>query len=104
MASLTTDILFLLYTCVDTAVLKKDWDLILKDYHENFVKALKDLGSKLDITFDMFTEEVQTYGVFAFTMCNEALVMSLMDDDDVTDLDSLKVCVQYKALIGLFRK
>ncbi|KAK9730814.1 Ecdysteroid kinase-like family [Popillia japonica] len=89
-ASLTTDILFLLYTCVDTAVLKKDWDLILKDYHENFVKALKDLGSKLDITFDMFTEEVQTYGVFAFTMCNEALVMSLMDDDDVTDLDSLK--------------
>ncbi|KAI4462609.1 hypothetical protein MML48_4g00019634 [Holotrichia oblita] len=89
-ASLTTDIIFLLYTCVDTTVLKKDWDCILKDYHEHFVKALKDLGSKLDITLDMFKEEIQMYGIFGFVMCNEALVMSLMDDEDVTDLDSLE--------------
>ncbi|KAI4462621.1 hypothetical protein MML48_4g00002144 [Holotrichia oblita] len=70
-ASLTTDIIFLLYTCVDTT-------------------ALKDLGSKLDITWDMFKEEIQMYGIFGFVMCNEALVMSLMDDEDVTDLDSLE--------------
>lgn len=101
MTSLTTDILFLLYTCVDTTVLKKDWDFILKDYHENFVKALKDLGSKLDITFEMLEEEMQMYGVFGFAMCNEALVMSMMDDEDVADLDSLEVDIQNTKLLWL---
>lgn len=93
MASPTTDILFLLYTCVDPTVLQEKWDYILKAYHESLVQALKDLGSKVDISFEKFKEELKSYGLFAFGMCNEALIMSLMDDEDVADLDALEVSI-----------
>ncbi|KAI4462622.1 hypothetical protein MML48_4g00002143 [Holotrichia oblita] len=74
-ASLTTDILFLLNTCVDSTVLTKHWDLILQDYYQNFIKILEDLGTKLNITFDMFKAEIKMFGLFAFGMCNEALMV-----------------------------
>ncbi|KAI4462603.1 hypothetical protein MML48_4g00007172 [Holotrichia oblita] len=89
-ASLTTDILFLLNTCVDSTVLTKHWDLILQDYYQNFIKILEDLGTKLNITFDMFKAEIKMFGLFAFGMCNEALIWCLMDEGDVGDMDALE--------------
>ncbi|GJQ65134.1 hypothetical protein Trydic_g7278 [Trypoxylus dichotomus] len=89
-ASLTTDILFLLCTCVDPTVLDKHWDHIISEYYENFIGVLKELGFKSEITLDMLKQEIKAYGLFAFGMCNEALIMSLMDDEDVADLDALE--------------
>lgn len=90
-ASLTTDILFLLNTCVDSTVLATHWDLILNEYYQNFIEVLAKLGTKLNMTFDMFKSEINMFGLFAFGMCNEALMGCLIDEADVGDTDALEV-------------
>ncbi|CAH1179024.1 unnamed protein product [Phaedon cochleariae] len=54
------DLLFLLITSVQTSVLKTRFDYLLKYYHDNFTKVLRELGCDLaSFSYQDFVEEVK---------------------------------------------
>ncbi|CAH1179020.1 unnamed protein product [Phaedon cochleariae] len=59
-ASPVRDLLFLLITSVQLSVLKTRFDYLLKYYHDNFTKVLKELGCDLTpFSYENFIEEVK---------------------------------------------
>lgn len=91
-SSLGLDLTFFLYTCTEQPVREQHFDSLLNDYHEQFQLILKELGSNPDlITLDDVKKEVKDSGVFGVGMSLEGAVMSLLDEDEVADVDMIPV-------------
>ncbi|CAH1179018.1 unnamed protein product [Phaedon cochleariae] len=59
-ASPATDLLFLLFTSVQISALKTRFNYLLKYYHDNFTKVLRELGCDLTpFSYENFLEEVK---------------------------------------------
>lgn len=59
------DLLFFLFTSVQTNVLKEHLDELLKYYHENFIQVLSELGCcTAGFSYDIFLEEIEFHGKF----------------------------------------
>lgn len=67
------------------------WDDLVKEYHSALVKRVTDLGSSADlVTLDALLADIKENAVFAVGMSMEAIVMSLLNDNEVADLDMIQ--------------
>lgn len=91
-SSFATDVTFFLYTCADPEILNKRWDDLIKVYYDTFISFLQDLGSNANkVTLENMQSEIKQCGLFGVGMSMEAVVMANLDDDEVADLDGIKV-------------
>lgn len=59
------DLLFYLFTSVQIDILKQHLDYLLKFYHEQFIKTLKELRCPTaDFSFDQFMDEIRYFGIY----------------------------------------
>lgn len=92
-ASIALDISFFIYSCTSQDLREKHYMSLLKHYHENACAMIKDLGSNPDeiLTFEELSNELKAYGRFGLGMGIESLPMSLIEDEEVADLDAIKL-------------
>ncbi|KAF5285489.1 hypothetical protein FQR65_LT13234 [Abscondita terminalis] len=89
-ASLALDLTFFLYSCTDSSLWTNHWDTLMKDYHDTFTRTLEQLGSSRQLlTLDSLKAEIKSCALFGVGMSMEALSMSLLDDDEVADLEGI---------------
>lgn len=90
--TLATDLSFFLYACVDMALVEHRWDDLVVEYHKALTDSLEKFGSSKDlITLEDLQGELKAHSVMGVGMSMEALIMGQLDDDDVSDLDAIKV-------------
>jgi len=90
-SSLVLDIVFFLYACTDGEFLENHFDEIISHYHTVFAANLKALGTKEElVTLKLIKEEMKKHGAFFVGMITEAIIMSLLEDDEVTDIDEIQ--------------
>lgn len=87
------DVMFFLYTCVDHQVRDQNWMDLIHDYFDTFVMYVKEFGTTdtSKIKFDDFLNEIKECIPFALGMSMEACTMSLLEDDEVAELDDIQV-------------
>lgn len=91
-ASLSTDLLFFMYTCVPLALLVEHWDAFLDEYYETLKYTATTLDSQLPwLSKETLMGELKTYGIFGFGIAIEGRIMSLQEDESIIDLDSIQV-------------
>lgn len=90
--SLAFDLTFFLYACTEQSERVRYWDEFIQLYHTAFTNTLQELGSDTNLlTKDALNTEIQNNAIFGVGMAMEAIVMSLMEDDEAADLDLLQV-------------
>ncbi|XP_055840577.1 uncharacterized protein LOC129908231 isoform X2 [Episyrphus balteatus] len=91
-ASIALDISFFIYSCTSQELREKHYLSLLKDYHDSACALIKDLGSNPDkvLTFEELLAELKAFGRFGCGMGIESLPMSLIEDDEVADLDAIQ--------------
>lgn len=64
---------------------------MLKAYHESATNIINDLGADAEkvISWNDLKDELKEFGRFGCGMGIESLPMSLIDDDEVADLDEI---------------
>ncbi|KAK4886830.1 hypothetical protein RN001_003101 [Aquatica leii] len=89
-ASLALDISFFLYSCTEQSLRLSHWDFLIEDYYKTFVSVLEDLGSSSELlTLDSLKAEIKACALFGVGMSMEAIAMSLLEDDEVADLEGI---------------
>lgn len=90
-ASPILDLTFFLYSCTESFLQTEYWDLLIVKYYETFMNSLDQLGcsSKL-FSLDDLKAEIKKYAIFGIGMSMEAIVMSLLDDEETADLDTIE--------------
>ncbi|XP_055383577.1 uncharacterized protein LOC129613499 [Condylostylus longicornis] len=85
------DLIFLLYNSTSQEQRIKHYEQLLKDYHTSACNLIQNLGSdaKKIFPYEGFKEELKKFGRFGCGFCIESLPLSMLDDDDVTDLDTV---------------
>ncbi|KAJ8928505.1 hypothetical protein NQ314_018936 [Rhamnusium bicolor] len=67
------------------------WDELVEEYHKYLTQRIYELGSdRYLITLNDLKEDVQKNSLLGIAMAMESLVMSMLDDDEVADLDMLQ--------------
>lgn len=91
-ASVAVDISFFLYSCTSQALREKHYDTILKAYHESATSIINDLGADAEkvMSWQDLQDELKQFARFGCGMGIESLPMSLIEDDEVADLDEIK--------------
>ncbi|XP_035896949.1 uncharacterized protein LOC118505364 isoform X1 [Anopheles stephensi] len=86
------DIVLFLYCCTDQALRSAHYDQLLGAYHQSFSEMLTDLGTDARETFPAtaLTAELERFGRFGCGIAVESIPLSLLDDADVPDLDSVE--------------
>lgn len=89
------DLTFFLYSCTEQTLREQYYEEILKEYHFTFTSVLKELKCDPNlIPYDEFLLEIKNVGLFAIGMSMEAVVMSLIDDDEVANIDEIAVSIK----------
>lgn len=90
--SLAFDLTFFLYACTEQSERVRYWNEFIQLYHTAFTNTLQELGSDANLlTKDALNSEIQNNAVFGVGMAMEAIVMSLMEDDEAADLGLMLV-------------
>lgn len=91
-SSLALDISFFIYSCTNQEMREQHYIDLLKEYHRSAVSLIKDLGADADVVlpWEGLLNELKLFGRFGCGMGIESLPMSLIDDEDVADLDEIK--------------
>ncbi|RZC33766.1 uncharacterized protein BDFB_003782 [Asbolus verrucosus] len=90
-ASLSNDLIFFLYSCVDIDLIEKHWDDFIIEYHQALTKNLEKYGSDRNLaTLEALQAELRTGMVFGVGASIEALIMSLLSDEDIGDLNEIE--------------
>ncbi|KAJ3658257.1 hypothetical protein Zmor_010009 [Zophobas morio] len=89
-SSLTTDLLFFLFSCVDPDLVKDKWDDLIALYHQTLLESMKKYGAKGTVTLDALQAEIKKYSCLGVGMSMEALIMSQLEDDEVSDVDGIE--------------
>ena len=91
-ASVAVDISFFLYSCTSQTLRENHYDTILKAYHESATSIINDLGADAEkvMSWQDFQDELKQFARFGCGMGIESLPMSLIEDDEVADLDEIK--------------
>lgn len=91
-ASIALDISFFIYSCTSQELREKHYTSLLKCYHESACALIKDLGSDPDevLPFDELLTELKSFARFGLGMGIESLPMSLIEDNEVADLDAIQ--------------
>lgn len=94
-ATLGNDLMFFFYACTDQRLRELHWDTFLHEYHKTFTDTLSALGSDKNLlTMDALKADIKQKAVFGIGMAIEAVTMSLLEDDEVADTDSIQVNVR----------
>ncbi|XP_014087647.1 uncharacterized protein [Bactrocera oleae] len=91
-ASIAVDISFFIYSCTSEALRESHYEQLLKEYHQSACALIADLGADPTAVFswEAFQEEMRRFARFGCGMGIESLPMSLIEDDEVADLDDMK--------------
>lgn len=92
-ASLALDISFLIYSCTSQQLREEHYEKsLLKAYHESVIRTLSDLGIQEPeelLSWQDLLLEMQQFARFGCGMGIESLPMSLLEYDEVSDLDEI---------------
>ncbi|VEN37526.1 unnamed protein product, partial [Callosobruchus maculatus] len=89
-ATLTNDLIHFLFAGVPD-YLESNWDELIEEYYQYFSGRIEELGTDKNIVSLVdLREDIEENSHVGLTMAMEATVMSLLDDDEVADLDDLK--------------
>lgn len=90
-ASMAVDISFFIYSCTSQTLRETHYESLLKAYHESACNLIQDLGAdpKKVMSWQDLLDEMKQFGRFGCGMGIESLPMSLLEDDEVADLDEI---------------
>lgn len=90
-ASPAIDLLYNIFTSTDKALRDKEYDNMLKYYHQSLCETVKSLGSNPDelFTLDNLKDELGKCGNYALIMAPMLLQNSLADSSEITNLDEM---------------
>ncbi|XP_075158945.1 uncharacterized protein LOC142232117 [Haematobia irritans] len=90
-ASVAVDISFFIYSCTSQELRENHYDSLLKAYHESACDLIKDLGADPESVFSWqdFMSELKEFGRFGCGMGIESIPMSMLDEDEIADLDEI---------------
>ncbi|XP_013112262.2 uncharacterized protein LOC106090573 [Stomoxys calcitrans] len=90
-ASVVVDISFFIYSCTSQELREKDYDTLLKAYHESACDLIKDLGADPDtvLPWQALMDELKEFARFGCGMGIESLPMSMLEEDEIADLDEI---------------
>lgn len=88
-SSIALDLLFFIYTCTSPSLRATHFPRLLNTYTAAFNVALTDFGASAEshISVVQLRAELKRCIAFGLGICSEANVMSLLDHDEVSDLD-----------------
>ncbi|KAH8275950.1 hypothetical protein KR018_001900 [Drosophila ironensis] len=91
-SSLALDFSFFVYSCTSQELREKHYDELLRAYLESAQALIKDLGGDAEavISWDSLREELKNFGRFGCGMGIESLPMTMMEDDEVAELDAIQ--------------
>lgn len=89
--SLALDLSFFIYSCTSHETREKHLSEILKEYHESACELIKNIGSDPQKIFPYaaLKSEMRDFAKFGCGMAIESLPLSMMEDDEVADLDQI---------------
>lgn len=81
-----------LYTCATEEILFNKWDELIETYHAALITRIIELGSKPSIApLEDLKRDIQTNAIFGLGMCLETITFSMLEEDEVEELDLLDV-------------
>lgn len=85
------DLLYNIFTSTDKALREKEYDNLLKVYHDSLSNIVKLLGSNPDelFTLDDLKNELKICGNYAFLLAPMLISVSLADSSEITNLDEI---------------
>jgi len=91
-SSLALDLSFFIYSCTSQVLREEHYDKLLRAYLESAHELIKDLGGDPEeiITWESLQQELKDFGRFGCGMGIESLPMTMMEDEEVADLDGIK--------------
>ncbi|XP_053667526.1 uncharacterized protein LOC128717878 [Anopheles marshallii] len=86
------DIILFVYCCTDQALRSQHYEELLSVYYRSFSELLTELGTDPLETFppSALTDELERFGRFGCGIAIESILLSLLDEADVPDLDSIE--------------
>ncbi|XP_064538307.1 uncharacterized protein LOC135428315 [Drosophila montana] len=90
-ASVALDVSFFIYSCTSQQLREEHYEELLRAYLESAQALITDLGGDAEavISWETLQEELKQFGRFGCGMGIESLPMSLIEDDEVADLDAI---------------
>ncbi|XP_073833395.1 uncharacterized protein [Musca autumnalis] len=90
-ASLAVDISFFIYSCTSHELRENHYEELLRAYHESACDLIKDLGADPESVFSWqsFLDELKEFARFGCGMGIESLPMSMLEEDEIADLDEI---------------
>ncbi|XP_035779548.1 uncharacterized protein LOC118459870 isoform X1 [Anopheles albimanus] len=91
-ASPVLDIILFVYTCTDQELRKTHYDALLQAYHMSCCELLHELGSNPAVVFPRteLVNELEQFGRFGCAVAMESIPLSLLEDAEVADLNSIE--------------
>ncbi|XP_030378580.1 uncharacterized protein LOC115627143 [Scaptodrosophila lebanonensis] len=91
-SSLALDLTFFTYSCTSQQLREEHYEKLLRTYLESAQDLITDLGGDAEaiISWDTLQQELREFGRFGCGMGIESLPMSLIEDDEVADLDAIE--------------
>uniref|UniRef100_A0A4Y0BMJ8 CHK domain-containing protein n=1 Tax=Anopheles funestus TaxID=62324 RepID=A0A4Y0BMJ8_ANOFN len=86
------DIILFVYCCTDQALRVQHYEQLLSAYYQSFSELVSDLGTDPTQTFpaSALNSELERFGRFGCGIAVESTPLSLLDESDVPDLDSIE--------------
>lgn len=90
-ASIALDISFFIYSCTSQTLRETHYEALLKAYHESACDLIQDLGADPAkvMSWQDLLDELKEFARFGCGMGIESLPMSMIEDDEVADLDEI---------------
>lgn len=106
-SSLAQDLHFFIYACTDADMRAERYEDMLKYYCHEFNEFFaqlcpKHVQNEVALSYDDLMDELKANGMFALSMSMEACIMSMLDDDEVSDLDQIEVCIDYFIMFSYY--
>ncbi|EDW26488.1 GL13040 [Drosophila persimilis] len=91
-SSLALDLSFFIYSCTSQELREKHYEELLRAYLDSAQSLITDLGGNAEsiISWDSLKAELVQFGRFGCGMGIESLPMTMMEDEEVADLDAIK--------------
>ncbi|EDV33769.1 uncharacterized protein Dana_GF19128 [Drosophila ananassae] len=91
-SSLALDLSFFVYSCTSQELRERHYDELLRAYLESAQALIRDLGGDAEavISWESLQEELKNFGRFGCGMGIESLPMTMIEDDEVADLDGIQ--------------
>lgn len=85
------DISFFIYSCTSHELREAHYESLLKAYHESACDLIKDLGANPELVFSWqsLLDELKEFARFGCGMGIESLPMSMLEEDEIADLDEI---------------